>query len=161
MRWLFIDRVEECEPGKRIVCCKSFSRSDLVFMDHFPGREIVPGVLEIEMIIQAAGVCVRLLRPKIYVVLSNIQSARFLKPISPGDQCRITATILKMQPHRVHVTGYIEVAGIRVGEAELDAAIVPGAEFDTRDTLVEDWIRQQAGRCGQDDLETDDAALAR
>jgi len=161
MRWLFIDRVEECEPGVRAVCCKAFSRSDLVFMDHFPGREIVPGVLEIEMISQTAAACVRLLRPKIYVVLSSIQSARFLKPISPGDQCRITATILKMQPHRVQVTGYVEVAGMRVGEAEFVAAIVPGAGFDTRDTVVEDWIRRQEGRGKQDSVETSEIAFVR
>jgi len=43
-------------------------------MGHFPGREIVPGVLEIEMIAQTVTTCVRLLRPKTFAVLSKIES---------------------------------------------------------------------------------------
>ncbi|HLJ27391.1 MAG TPA: hypothetical protein VKY85_11830 [Candidatus Angelobacter sp.] len=161
MRWLFVDRLEECEGGKHAVCLKAFSRSDLVFMDHFPGRELVPGVLEIEMILQTAATCVRLIRPKTYVVLSRIQSARFIKPICPGDQCRITVEILKMQPHCVHVTGHVEVAGVRMGEAELVASVIPGAEFDTRDSVIEDWIRRQGGRYEEDALEASGLAFAR
>ena len=121
----------------------------------------MPGVLEIEMIAQTAAACVRVLRPNIYVVLSSIQSARFLKPVSPGDQCRITATIVKMQPHRVQVTGYVEVAGIRVEEAESVAAIVPGAGFDTRDTVVENWMRRQEARGEKDSVEKSEIAFVR
>src|ERR1051325_7805477 len=125
MRWILLDRLEECEPGKHAVGIKTFSRSDLLFMDHFPGREMVPGVLEIEMIAQTAGACVRLFRPKTFAVLSLIQSARFHRPILPGDQCRITAHLLKMRPHYVLVAGYVEVGGQKVGEAEFVASINP------------------------------------
>src|SRR5438105_4999690 len=125
VRWILIDRLEECEAGKRAVAIKAFSRSEPFFMDHFPRRAMVPGVLEIEMIAQTVTACVRLLRPQTFAVLSKIQCARFLKPISPGDQCRITAEILRMRPHYIQATGYIEVAGVRVGEAEFIAAIVP------------------------------------
>ena len=50
VRWLLIDKLEECDPGKHAVAVKVFPRSDLMFMDHFPGQALVPGVLEIEMI---------------------------------------------------------------------------------------------------------------
>lgn len=160
MRWLLIDRLEECEAGKRAVAIKAFSRSDLIFMDHFPGREIVPGVLEIEMIAQTITTCVRLLRPRTFAVLSRIESARFLKPINPGDQCRITAQVLKMRAHYIQATGYIEVDGVRVGEADFIAAIVPGVEIDTKDPVIEDWIRRQGGSCEQDSMEASVAAFA-
>ena len=160
VRWFLIDRLEECEAGKRAVAIKAFSRSDLIFMDHFPGHEIVPGVLEIEMIAQTVTACVRLLRPKTFAVLSRVESARFIKQIVPGDQCRITAEIIRMRPHYIQATGYIEVAGKRVGEAQFVAAIVPGVEVDSRDPLIEDWIQRQGGSCEQDSLEASVAAFA-
>jgi 3-hydroxyacyl-[acyl-carrier-protein] dehydratase len=160
VRWFLIDRLEECEAGKRAVAIKAFSRSDLIFMDHFPGHEIVPGVLEIEMIAQTVTTCVRLLRPKTFAVLSKVESARFIKPIVPGDQCRITAQILRMRPHYIQAAGYIEVDGVRVGEAQFVAAIVPGVEVESRDPLIEDWIRRQGGSCEQDSVEASVATFA-
>ena len=160
MRWLLIDRLEECEAGKRAVAVKAFSRSDFIFMDHFPGREIVPGVLEIEMIAQTVSACVRLLRPKTFAVLSKIEWAKFLKPIVPGDQCRITAEILRMRPHYIQAMGYIEVAGVRVGEAEFIAAILPGIEVEMKDPVIEDWLRHQGGSCEQDSVEASVATFA-
>jgi 3-hydroxyacyl-[acyl-carrier-protein] dehydratase len=159
VRWLLIDRLEECEPGKRAVAVKAFSRSELMFMDHFPGREIVPGVLEIEMIAQTAGVCVRLYRPSTFAVLSKVEWAKFLKPITPGDQCRVTAEIVRMRPHYIQVTGHIEVAGTRVGEAAFIAAIVHGFELEVKDPVMEDWIKRQGGACEQDLMEASVVAL--
>lgn len=160
VRWFLIDRLEECEAGKRAVAIKAFSRSDLIFMDHFPGHEIVPGVLEIEMIAQTVSTCVRLLRPNTFAVLSKVEWARFIKPISPGDQCRITAQVLRMRPHYIQATGYIEVAGVKVGEAQFVAAIVPGIEVEAKDPVIENWIRRQGGSCEQDFVEASVAALA-
>lgn len=160
MRWLLIDRLEECEAGKRAVAVKAFSRSDSLFIDHFPGHEIVPGVLEIEMIAQTVNACVRLLRPKTFSVLSKVEWAKFLKPITPGDQCRITAEISRMRPHYIQAVGYIEVAGVRVGEAEFIAAIVPGMDVETKDPVIEDWIKRQGGCCEQDFVEASVATFA-
>jgi 3-hydroxyacyl-[acyl-carrier-protein] dehydratase len=160
VRWFLIDRLEECEAGKRAVAIKVFSRSETFFMDHFPGHAIVPGVLEIEMIAQTVTTCVRLLRPKTFAVLSKIEWARFLKPISPGDQCRITAEIVRMRPHYVQATGYIEVAGTRVGEAEFVAAIIPDVEIEMKDPVIEDWLRRRGGSCEQDSVEAGVTAFA-
>ncbi|HZI57403.1 MAG TPA: hypothetical protein VFF39_11540, partial [Verrucomicrobiae bacterium] len=82
------------------------------------------------------------------------------KPIVPGDQCRITAQILRMRPHYIQVIGYIEVDGVRVGEAQFVAAIVPGVEVESRDPLIEDWIRRQGGSCEQDSMEASVATFA-
>ena len=56
--FLMIDRVKECEPGKRIVALKNVSANEPYFQGHFPGRPIMPGVLILEAMAQAAGVLV-------------------------------------------------------------------------------------------------------
>src|SRR2546430_1103377 len=53
---LMIDRVRECDPGKRVVALKNVSVNEPYFQGHFPGRPIMPGVLILEAMAQAAGV---------------------------------------------------------------------------------------------------------
>jgi len=87
---LMIDKVKECEPGKRIVAIKNVSANEPQFLGHFPGRPIMPGVLILEAMAQAAGVMVfsAMDRPQMehslyYYV--GIDKARFKKPVVPGD----------------------------------------------------------------------------
>ena len=55
---LMIDRVLECEPGKRILALKNVTSNEPHFQGHFPGRPIMPGVLILEAMAQAAGILV-------------------------------------------------------------------------------------------------------
>ena len=55
---LMIDKVKECEPGKRIVAIKNVSANEPQFLGHFPGRPIMPGVLILESLAQAAGILI-------------------------------------------------------------------------------------------------------
>ncbi len=55
---MMIDRVTECEPGKRIVALKNVSANEPYFQGHFPHRPIMPGVLILEAMAQAAGILV-------------------------------------------------------------------------------------------------------
>jgi len=87
---IMVDRVKECEPGKRIVAIKNVSANEPQFLGHFPGRPIMPGVLILEAMAQAAGVMVfsAMDRPQMehslyYYV--GIDKARFKKPVVPGD----------------------------------------------------------------------------
>ena len=87
---LMIDKVKECEPDKRIVAIKNVSANEPQFLGHFPGRPIMPGVLILEAMAQAAGVMVfsAMDRPQMehslyYYV--GIDKARFKKPVVPGD----------------------------------------------------------------------------
>jgi 3-hydroxyacyl-[acyl-carrier-protein] dehydratase len=92
---LMIDRVKECEPGKRIVAIKNVSANEPHFQGHFPGRPIMPGVLILEAMAQAAGVLVfsaqgtvqQSERSVYYYV--GIDNARFKKPVVPGDQLEL------------------------------------------------------------------------
>lgn len=96
---LMIDRVLECEPGKRILALKNVSSNEPHFTGHFPGRPIMPGVLILEAMAQAAGILVfrtRVDKPEANTVYyyAGIDGARFKKPVVPGDRLEIEATIL-------------------------------------------------------------------
>jgi 3-hydroxyacyl-[acyl-carrier-protein] dehydratase len=91
---IMIDRVKECEPGKRIVALKNVSANEPYFPGHFPHRPIMPGVLILEAMAQAAGVLVfrtsgTLPDEKTVYYYVGIDNARFKKPVVPGDQLEI------------------------------------------------------------------------
>jgi len=96
---LMIDRVLECEPGKRILALKNVSANEPYFPGHFPQRPVMPGVLILEAMAQAAAILVfRTLGVKpdgnsIYYY-AGIDNARFKRPVEPGDQLMLEVSIL-------------------------------------------------------------------
>jgi len=97
--FLMIDRVLECEPGKRIVALKNVSINEPHFPGHFPQRPVMPGVLILEAMAQAAAIlALRTLNVKpddrsIYYY-AGIDNARFKRPVEPGEQMLIEVGIL-------------------------------------------------------------------
>jgi 3-hydroxyacyl-[acyl-carrier-protein] dehydratase len=91
---LLIDRVLECEPGRRIVALKNVSINEPYFAGHFPGVPIMPGVLILEAMAQAAGLLafstlgLQADGQSLYY-FAGIDRARFKRPVKPGDQLRI------------------------------------------------------------------------
>lgn len=96
--FLMIDRVIALEPGKRIVAVKCVSANEPHYQGHFPGKPIMPGVLILEAMAQAAGVLVfRTLDAKpdeksVYYY-AGIDNARFKRPVLPGDRLEIEVVI--------------------------------------------------------------------
>ncbi len=96
---LMIDRVLECEPNKRILALKNVSANEPYFPGHFPHRPVMPGVMILEAMAQAAGILVfRTLGSKpddksVYYY-AGIDNARFKRPVEPGDQLLIEVSIL-------------------------------------------------------------------
>ena len=88
---LLVDRVLECEPGKRILAIKNVSVNEPFFAGHFPHHPVMPGVLVVEAMAQAAAILsFRTLGTKpddnsVYYFV-GIDGARFKRPVSPGDQ---------------------------------------------------------------------------
>ena len=136
---------------------KAFTRAELFFMDHFPVRALVPAALQLEMIAQTAGRCIKIARPEVLTLLSRINSARFTKPIVPGDQCYITVQIVNLRSSYAIATGIIEVAGEQVAEAEVMYALVarnqPGQQ-DQTDPVIEEWATRQGAIREQNFVET-------
>jgi 3-hydroxyacyl-[acyl-carrier-protein] dehydratase len=121
---LMIDRVTQCEPGKRIVALKNVSASEPYFPGHFPNRPIMPGVLILEAMAQAAGVLVFRssgTKPdeKTVYYYVGIDNARFKKPVVPGDQLEIEVH-MERQLRGIGKFGCVaRVAGETVAEATI------------------------------------------
>ena len=93
---LLIDRVLECEPGKSIRALKNVTYNEPYFPGHFPGRPVMPGVMIIEALAQAAGILAFVTAGKVpdeatRFYFAGIDEARFRRPIRPGDQMILTA----------------------------------------------------------------------
>ena len=97
--FLMIDQVLECEPGKRIVALKNVSINEPHFPGHFPQRPVMPGVMILEAMAQAAALlALRTLGVKpddrsIYYY-AGIDNARFKRPVEPGEQLLVEVGIL-------------------------------------------------------------------
>jgi 3-hydroxyacyl-[acyl-carrier-protein] dehydratase len=96
--FLLVDRVLECEPGKHVVALKNVTINEPFFPGHFPHHPVMPGVMIIEAMAQAAAILAfRTLgavpgdQHVVYFV--GIDEARFKSPVLPGDQLMLYARI--------------------------------------------------------------------
>jgi 3-hydroxyacyl-[acyl-carrier-protein] dehydratase len=92
--FLLVDRVLEIEPNKRIVALKNVTINEPFFPGHFPGHPIMPGVMIIEAMAQAAAILTFKSTEKLdgrLVYFLGIDDARFKSPVVPGDQLILEA----------------------------------------------------------------------
>jgi 3-hydroxyacyl-[acyl-carrier-protein] dehydratase len=95
---LLVDRVLECEPGKRILALKNVTMNEPFFTGHFPHYPVMPGVMIIEALAQAAAVLsfrTANTKPddKSVYYFAGIDEARFKRPVIPGDQLLLEVRI--------------------------------------------------------------------
>ena len=99
--FVLVDRVLALVPGKSIVALKNVTINEPFFAGHFPGRPVMPGVLIIEAMAQAAGLLsfkspdLNLTKGSIFY-FAGIDHARFKRPVVPGDQLTLEAEILRI-----------------------------------------------------------------
>src|SRR5580704_2522286 len=96
--FLLVDRVLELHPGKSIRALKNVTYNEPFFPGHFPGRPVMPGVMVIEALAQTTGILafssanvIPTDQTRFYFV--GIDKARFRKPVIPGDQLILKATV--------------------------------------------------------------------
>lgn len=132
--FLLIDRVIEIERKQRIVAIKNVSLNEPQFQGHFPDYPIMPGVLMVEAIAQAGGALLLTEIPdrgNKLMVFTGIDSAKFRKPVVPGDQVRIEVKVLNWRSTAVRMQGIATVDGKVVCEATVMCALVPRAAKKT------------------------------
>jgi 3-hydroxyacyl-[acyl-carrier-protein] dehydratase len=100
--FLLVDRVLELEPGKRIRAVKNVTMNEPFFGGHFPNRPVMPGVLMLEALAQAAALLAFEtldLKPddKTVYYFAGIDGARFKRPVEPGDQLFLDVEVLRMK----------------------------------------------------------------
>jgi 3-hydroxyacyl-[acyl-carrier-protein] dehydratase len=123
---LLIDRVIEIERRTRIVAIKNVTINEPHFAGHFPDFPIMPGVLIIEAIAQAGGALLLTEIPDRdtkLMVFTGIDSARFRKPVVPGDQLRIEVKVLNWRTSAVKLHGTATVDGKLACEATIMCAL--------------------------------------
>lgn len=125
--FLLVDRVLECVPGQYILALKNVTFNEPFFQGHFPHRPVMPGVMIIEALAQAAGILafktvnvVPDTETRFYFVA--IDNARFRKPVEPGDQLMLKVTLKRAFKGIWKFHGVAEVDGIEVASAELMVA---------------------------------------
>jgi beta-hydroxyacyl-ACP dehydratase FabZ len=119
--FLWIDRVEELEPGKHCVAVKFVDPAEAFFAGHFPARPILPGALLIEAVAQTAGVMLGAATQNSGGVglLGAVNRFRFLKPVTPGQWLRIETRTLTNIGAMACIAGMVTVDGESVATGEL------------------------------------------
>lgn len=127
--FLLIDRVVGLEPGKKINAYKNVSIGENIFIGHFPGHPIYPGVMIIEGMAQAGGVLAFKsdenmdIENKV-VYFMSIDEAKFRMPVRPGDRLDYELEVLKHRGNVWVLIGKAYVDGKLCAEAKLTAMIV-------------------------------------
>lgn len=121
---LLVDRVLEIEPGKSIKALKNVTINEPFFMGHFPHRPVMPGVLMLEAMAQAAALLsfsTMGVTPddKTVYYFAGIDGARFKRPVEPGDQMIMDVSLLRMKAGIFKFKGVTRVGEHIACEAEL------------------------------------------
>jgi 3-hydroxyacyl-[acyl-carrier-protein] dehydratase len=125
--FLFVDRVLELEAGKRIRCLKNVTGNEYFFSGHFADLALMPGTVMVEALAQCGLLLFRAGTPEQHpdkVFLLGAADARFLKPVTPGDQLVFEVEAEKVISTAAIVRGVALVDGEPVARAKLTFAAV-------------------------------------
>jgi 3-hydroxyacyl-[acyl-carrier-protein] dehydratase len=126
--FLLIDRVLSLEPGKRIVAIKNVTVNEPFFPGHFPHFAVMPGVLVVEAMAQAAAILsLKSLGHKndgkwVYYFV-GIDGARFKRPVTPGDQLRLEVEAGRVSRGMAKFSAVAKVGDAVAAEAQLLCAL--------------------------------------
>ena len=121
---LLVDRVLELEPHQRIKALKNVTINEPFFIGHFPHRPVMPGVLTLEALAQAAALLAfesadASVAPDSIVYFVGIDGARFKRPVEPGDQLILDVTIDRVKAGIWKFNTRASVSGETAVEASL------------------------------------------
>jgi len=122
--FLLVDRVLELEKGKRIKAIKNVTINEPFFVGHFPHRPVMPGVLMLEAMAQAAALLAfdalgTTPSEKTIYYFAGIDGARFKRPVEPGDQLVMDVSLERMKSGIFKFKGIARVDEQLACEAEL------------------------------------------
>jgi 3-hydroxyacyl-[acyl-carrier-protein] dehydratase len=124
---LLVDRVESLDPEKGIIAIKAVTINEPFFQGHFPGRPIMPGVLIVEALAQAAGVlaveALGLAGSGKLVYFMAIEGAKFRLPVEPGVLLKLEVEFVQKRATVCKFAGRASVDGKLAAEANFTAMI--------------------------------------
>ena len=113
-----ISRFDSVVPGEEAAVVLRPSGAEFYFVDHFPGRPLVPGVIQVEWMAQLATLCLQEKDSNLFPVLLSIRRSQFLYPIRPGDECFLEVKKTNESDLILTFRGQIRIAGRLVSEAD-------------------------------------------
>lgn len=125
--FLLIDRILEIKEGESIVALKNVTINEAYFVGHFPSRPVMPGVLMLEALAQAAGVLAYKTTQSspedgTLYLFAGIDNARFRRVVEPGDQLRLEVKLLRAKRDMWKLSGEAYVGDELACSAELLSA---------------------------------------
>ena len=132
---LLVDRVVDMVPGKSIHAIKNVSINEPFFLGHFPHHPVMPGVLILEALAQAAAIFsfadesgLKAKGQQLLYYFVGIDEARFRKPVVPGDQLNLIVTADRLSKSMCKYTAVAKVDDQVAAQAKLMCAIRPMGE---------------------------------
>lgn len=120
MRWIWLDRFEEFESGRRARAVKNVTLAEDHLHDHFPGFPVMPASLMVEGMAQTAGILVGEARDfSEKVILAKVKRAVFHTLVRPGDQLHYEASIEQLTDAAASTSGRITRGSELVGEVDI------------------------------------------
>ncbi len=133
--FVLVDRILEHDRAGRLVAAKNVTGSEDFFAGHFPGQPVMPGVLILECLAQAAGIF--LLKaaadPRaVEIRVVGFDETKFRRPVVPGDQLQLDVRLVHRRGNLVRFHGEVRVGEVRAAEARLllQVATLPPPEVD-------------------------------
>ena len=136
--FLFVERVTEFIPGRRIAAIKRFSAGDEVSLGHLPASPIISVGILLELVTQLGAILV-MERPEMtgkVAMILQIPAARLTQPVEPGDLLRVEAEVLKMGERLGELRGAIFRQGELVAEGRVRFAIVEEAQIRRQESAA-------------------------
>jgi 3-hydroxyacyl-[acyl-carrier-protein] dehydratase len=162
VRFVLVDRLVRVEGAQRLHAEKTFAPAEELFLDHFPGRPLVPGTLLTEAIAQAGGWLLVIASGfRVWPILALVERAKFRRPVRPGDLLELEVwrepTIASLLPGRTcRVHGTARLGGLVAAEASCIHQLLDpgedgplGAEQEARKVwMTSNYRRLTAGAAG-------------
>ena len=124
---LLIDKLTDVKLGESATGIKNVTMNEWFFQGHFPGHPVMPGVLIVEAMAQAAGVLVTKSMGENsagkLVYFMSIEEAKFRKPVVPGDTLKLKVSVLKSRGNIWKFRGEAWVGDVMTDEAVFTAMI--------------------------------------
>ncbi len=134
--FVLVDRILEHDRAG-LVAAKNVTGSEDFFEGHFPGAPVMPGVLLLESLAQAAGIWLLRAAPdpgRVEIQVVGIDEAKFRRPVAPGDQLRLEVRLLHRRGPLCRFRGEVRAGEHRVAEARLLLQVTTLASPEIDDT---------------------------
>lgn len=145
MRFTLIDRVVDLTPGVRITAVKNLSLAEEYLADHFPGFPVMPGVLMLEAMTQAAAWLIRVSEDFAHstVVLKEARNVKYANFVEPGQTLTVTVEILSQDDRETKVKAHGAVDGQNTVSARLTLERYNLADTDPDRADADEVVKQK------------------